>query len=72
MTSAEEFAQYIQLTKPYLVELEAMVQQCKFPNGEPFGELDVRLSIRNGIVEKMTVITSKTWLKKGNEKNVGL
>lgn len=58
MTSAEEFALYIQTAKPYLVELESMVQDCEY------GELDLRLSVRNKVVEKMTVITSKTWLKK--------
>lgn len=61
MPTAEEFAQYIQLSKPYLVELERLVQKAKF------GEMDMRLSVRNGIVEKMTIITSKTWLKKGSE-----
>jgi len=61
MPTAEEFIQYIKLSKPYIVELEKMVQEAKF------GELDIRLSVRNGIVEKMTIITSKTWLKKGSE-----
>ena len=61
MPTAEEFALYIQRAKPYLVELESMVQECNY------GELDVRFSVRNGVVEKMTIITSKTWLKKGSE-----
>ena len=60
MPTAEEFALYIQQSKPYLVELEKMVQEAIY------GELDVRLSVRAGIVEKMTIITSKTWLKKAN------
>lgn len=67
MTSAEEFAEYIRLSKPYLVELEKLVQECRFPNCEPFGELDVRLSIRKGVVEKMVVVSNKTWMKKGSE-----
>ncbi len=61
MPTAEEFAQYIQLSKPYIIELESLVQKANY------GELDVRLSVRNGVVEKMTIITSKTWLKKGSE-----
>lgn len=61
MPTAEEFAQYIKLSKPYLVELEAMVQEAQY------GELDLRLSVRNGVVAKMVVITSKTWLNKGSE-----
>lgn len=58
MPTAEEFVAYIAASKPYIPEVETMVQKCEF------GELDIRLSVRNGIVEKMTIITSKTWLKK--------
>lgn len=60
MPTAEEFALYIQMSKPYLVELEKMVQEAGY------GELDIRLSVRANVVEKMTIITSKTWLKKAN------
>lgn len=58
MPTAEEFALYIQQSKPYLVELEKLVQEAQN------GELDVRLSVRHGVVEKMTVITSKTWISR--------
>lgn len=58
MTTAEEFAAYIATVKPYIPELEKMVQEANY------GELDLRLSVRAGIVEKMVIITSKTWLKK--------
>jgi len=64
MISAEEFAQYIKLVKPYIPELEKLVQEAQY------GELDIRLSVRKGVVEKMTVITSKTWLKKDGEINL--
>jgi len=64
MPSAEEFAQYIKLVKPYIPELEKLVQEAQY------GELDIRLSVRKGVVEKMTVITSKTWLKKDGEINL--
>lgn len=61
MPTAEEFAQYIKLAKPYLPELERLVQEVEY------GELDIRLSVRRGTVEKMVIITSKTWLNKGSE-----
>lgn len=56
--SVEEFVIYLNNTKPYLVELEKRVQELDY------GELDCRLTVRSGIVEKMTFIVSKTWLKK--------
>ena len=56
--SVEEFVIYLNTVKPYLVELEKAVQELDY------GELDVRLTVRAGVVEKMTFITSKTWLKK--------
>lgn len=58
MTTAEQFAEYIATIKPYIPELEKLVQEAGY------GELDIRLSVRAGVVEKMVVITSKTWLKK--------
>lgn len=62
MPTAEEFALYIKASKPYLVELERLVQECQN------GEMDTRLSVRHGVVEKLTIITSKTWLKRIDEK----
>jgi len=64
MPTAEEFAQYIKLAKPYIPELEKMVQEVEY------GELDIRFSVRRGVVEKMVIITSKTWLKKGSESSL--
>jgi hypothetical protein len=58
MPTAEEFALYIQASKPYLVKLENTVQELGY------GELDIRISVRAGVVEKMTFVTSETWLKK--------
>lgn len=60
MITAEEFAEYIKLQKPYLIEIEKQVQELDY------GELDVRLSIRSKVCEKMTFIKSKTWLKKND------
>jgi hypothetical protein len=61
MPTAEEFGEYVRLSKPYIIYLENMVQDCQY------GEMDLRLTVRSGVVEKVTVITSKTWLKKGSE-----
>lgn len=58
--TAEDFVAYIAKSKPYLVEVEKQVQDINY------GEIDIRLTVRAGVVEKIVFILSKTWLKKDN------
>lgn len=56
--SAEELVQEILTRKPYLIALEEEVQKLEY------GEMDVKITIRAKVVEKMQFIKAKTWLKK--------
>jgi hypothetical protein len=63
---AEDFAEWVATNKPHLVEIEEEIQ-----NVGMYGELDIRISIRAGQVEKLSFYGGKTWLKdkaKGGEK----
>ncbi len=57
-TTAEDFAKYIAENKPYLIEIEDEVQ--KLGN---FGEMEIKLSIRGGRVEKVSFWKGKVWLR---------
>lgn len=57
-TSAEDFAKYIAENKPYLVEIEEEVQ--KMGN---YGEMEMKLYIRGGKVEKVSFWKGRTWLR---------
>lgn len=52
-----KIAKAIMENKPYLVEIEDHVATMKY------GEMDLKLTIRGGTVEKISFIESKTWLK---------
>lgn len=54
----EEFAGLIKESKPYLIALEEMVEECKY------GELEVKLSVRGGVVENMQFWRGKKWFKR--------
>lgn len=56
--SAEELVKDILEKKPYLVALEEEVQNLEY------GEIDVKISVRAKVVEKMQFIKAKTWLRK--------
>jgi hypothetical protein len=56
-TSAEDFAQYIATNKPYLIEIEEEIQSMG-----AYGEIEIKLSIRGGRVEKVTFWKGRTWL----------
>ena len=47
-TSTENFAKWVVENKPYLVEIEEEIQKM----GQ-FGEIEIKLSIRGGRVEKL-------------------
>lgn len=53
----DEYAQVIKTNKPYLVEIEDQVQEVQY------GDIDVKLSVRAGQVEKMTFLKGKVWLR---------
>jgi hypothetical protein len=57
-TSAEDFATYIATNKPYLIEIEDEIQ--KMGN---FGEMELKISIRGGRVEKVQFWKGKIWLR---------
>lgn len=53
----EQFGDLIQHQKPYLIELERAAQ------GVGYGEIEVKLYVRGGVVEKMQFWSGSTWLK---------
>ena len=57
-TNAEDFARYIAENKPYLIEIEDEVQ--KMGN---FGEMEIKLFIRGGRVEKVSFWKGRMWLR---------
>lgn len=57
-TNAEDFARYIAENKPYLIEIEDEVQ--KMGN---FGEIEAKLFIRGGKVEKVSFWKGRVWLR---------
>ena len=57
-TTAEDFAKYIVENKPYLIEIEEEIQKM----GQ-YGEIDVKIGIRGGRVEKVVFWKGRTWLR---------
>lgn len=53
----EQYAQMIKQTKPYLVALQELVDSVDY------GQVEVVLEVRAGIVEKMVVVNHKVWLR---------
>lgn len=56
-TSAEDFAAYIAQNKPYLIEIEDEIQKM----GQ-YGEMEIKISVRGGKVEKVMFWKGRTWL----------
>lgn len=52
-----KIAKAIMENKPYLLEIENRVADMKF------GEMDVRLTIRGGNVDKVSFFKTETWVK---------
>jgi len=52
-----KIAEAIMQNKPYLIEIEDHVSAVGY------GDIDLKLTIRAGTVEKISFIESKTWLK---------
>jgi len=57
-TNAEDFARYIAENKPYLIEIEDEVQKMG-----KFGEIEVKIFIRGGRVDKVSFWKGKIWLR---------
>jgi hypothetical protein len=53
----DEYAEFIKKEKPYLVEIEKAVEDCSY------GEIDIKLTVRAGVVEKVVFWRGKTWLR---------
>jgi len=49
--------QVMKQMKPYLAEIESRAQQVGY------GEIDLKITVRAGEVEKMQFVETKTWLK---------
>jgi len=54
----EEVVKWIVENKPHLIEIEEEVLKI----GQ-YGELDIRVSVRAGQVQKLSFYGGKTWLK---------
>jgi hypothetical protein len=57
-TNAEDFARYIAENKPYLIEIEDEVQKMG-----SFGEIEVKIYIRGGRVDKVSFWKGRVWLR---------
>lgn len=55
---AEDFAKWIVENKPYLVEIENEIQKVG-----SFGEMDIKVSIRRGKVDKLAFYGGRTWMR---------
>lgn len=55
--SIQDFANVIAQRKPHLIEIEQRISDLEY------GEMEVVLVIRAGVVEKMEFINRKTWLR---------
>jgi hypothetical protein len=53
----EQYGTYIRAQKPYLAAIEDRVNQVNY------GTIEMKLTVRAGVVEKMDLIESRTWLK---------
>jgi hypothetical protein len=56
--TAEDFAKYVAENKPYLIEIEDEIQ-----NMGNFGEMEIKLFIRGGRVEKVSFWKGRMWLR---------
>ena len=54
---AEDFAQWIADVKPYLIEIDEEIRKVGL-----YGEMDIRVTIRGGKVEKLAFYGGRTWL----------
>lgn len=53
----DEYATMMREGKPYLMAIEELVNDTKY------GEVELTMQVRSGVVERMDVIKRKTWLK---------
>ncbi len=53
----DEYAQIVMANKPYLIAVEQQVAEVDY------GEMDIKLTIRAGQVEKVQFWKGKTWLR---------
>lgn len=53
----DQYAELIKLTKPHLIEIEDRVKEVEY------GELDVKLTVRAGVIEKMNFYENKVWMR---------
>jgi hypothetical protein len=53
----DEYAIMMREGKPYLMAIEELVKETNY------GEVEMTLQVRSGVVERMDVTKKKTWLK---------
>ena len=58
MKDGKDFAQWVLENKPHLLEMEDEIQKVG-----PFGELEIKVWIRGGKVEKLMFYGGRIWLK---------
>lgn len=57
-TTAEDFAKHIAENKPHLIEIEDEIMKMG-----KYGEIEVKINIRGGKVEKLSFWKGRTWLR---------
>jgi len=57
-SSAEDFAKYVAENKPHLIEIEEEIQKVG-----PFGQVEIKVYIRGGRVEKLMFYGGRTWIR---------
>lgn len=56
----EEFAALVLKNKPHLVEIEDAVKDIQY------GEIQINMTVRAGVIQKMQFWSGRTWLKDKN------
>lgn len=55
--TADEYARIVMANKPYLIAIEKEVEQLDY------GEMDIKITVRAGQVEKISFWKGKVWLR---------
>jgi len=53
----DQFAELIRKAKPHLIKIEEEIEKVDY------GTIEVKLSVRAGVIEKMEFVESRVWLR---------
>jgi hypothetical protein len=56
----QDFASWIMENKPHLIEIEEQIQKVGL-----FGEMDIKITIHEGQVQKLQFYGGRTWKRSG-------